>query len=240
MSFSQEEMYAFLTQIRFEFEKSLTYYRTYEVEVMKLEDGDNFGRVAVGSPQLAASTDTSYILAEVVGSARSFMQPAVGDKGLLFFVNANPSEPRFLSTSQKAFMLDAPEQRKFTLASTPRVNSILDVDEDGGFTLESRSENGKNSITSPSVLGQKLKDLLDYIFDKYLKDIYTRLDEISQQVSQHIHPTGVGPSGAAIAPTPTKMSAVSQNSGSQISDLGSKKAEYAEPGKLLSTTNKNN
>lgn len=252
--FNETEMEDFLKVLEQTIKGMLVYYKLYPATVESVSDYAKVGRVRVDCVFLGASEEddtgagasdvTNYqsVNALVMGNTRGYISPKVGDRGILFFANASSDDPRFIPDSVIGLVdKDLEEQVKYTLISTRESGSVITVEEKEGFVIESKSDKGAKSDVSAMVLGGKLKEILDYVFDMYLKDIYNRLKVLNEIVVGHKHPTATpGPPSVLLPPEAVKITTQIQGIGDKLGDIGSKKSDYSKDGNLLSTTNRNN
>ena len=218
----------------------IRYYKFYYSEVKLAADLEFKGHVMVACDQLGATKPFEWIRAMPVSGGRSYIAPKRGDKGMLFFQDADALQARFLAFPQSSFLDKLPTQKKSTLVETPTMGSKIDVDElVGGFTIHSKSPLGSISSPEPTVLGDKLKDLWDFQMEMN-NTILTMLNTILGYMMTHIHGTGVGPSSPAMPPTPVNVAKDKVKVSAEQVKITAKKSQYAIPGQLLSPSNKMN
>jgi len=239
--FSPEEFDVFLNKLFDTVKEKLKYYRTYTAEVKAVSDMDMKGKIGLECLELLAKTPETYIWALPVGNPRMFGAPKIGDLVTLFFKDADPSEARFLSDAPAEIVSATSIQDIYTIIECATNGSSLKCDDkSGGFTIESKSQASGNIAVEAMVLGQKLKELIDYILDQYIKDIYIRLEKIDTDIANHLHISPVGQTSPTIAPEMVNRQKDKAEIGAKKSDIASKKSNYAQPGNLLSKVNKNN
>lgn len=220
---------------------NLQFYRFYPAEVKLLLDVDMDGWVELEVPHLHANDFLSNIKAEVVMPPRAAIYPAVGDQGMLFFMNADPGLPKFLALSASDIEKDSlPQQTTHTLVKTAMFGSELKVDElKGGFTMQSASPLGMIADPEKMPLGEKIQKNLEFMAEQ-INDLWDAIGDANKAISAHIHGTGVGPSGPAMPPdSPACMKAVTAAKKAVLM-VKKQVATYNIPGQLLSPTNKNN
>jgi len=238
--FNQVEFEVFLDQLLFSLKQKFKYYRTYSAVVKDVNDVQKKGRVGLECLELLAKDAKSYIWALPVGNIRTFYAPKVDDDVILFFKDADPSCPYFIAEPKKDLLVDKPVQDVYTILNAAKTGGLIKYDENEGFTIHSKSQAGSSVEPEPVVLGNKLKELIDYILDSYIKDIYIRLEKIDDDIANHIHSHPMGPTGATLPPAAVNRSTDKSQIGQKKSDISNKKSDYASPGKLLSKVNKIN
>lgn len=218
----------------------MRFYKFYYAEVKLAADIEFEGHVMVSCEQLAATKPFEWVRAMPISGGRGYIAPKRGDKGMLFFQNADPLEARFIAFPQFNLMEKLPTQKKSTLIETPTMKSKIDVDElVGGFTIHSKSPLGSISSPEPTVLGEKLKDLWDFQMEMN-NTMLGLINSILGYMMTHIHGTGVGPSSPAMAPTPVNVSKDKVKVSSEQVKITAKRSQYSIPGQLLSPSNKMN
>lgn len=219
----------------------LMFYRIYPCVVAGVLDLKFSGWVDLEVPHLEANDFLSHIRAEVVQSPRSAVYPAEGDRGVLFFVNADPSLPKFLPLAGDTIDTeDLPTQTKHTLIKTGMMGSLFTVDElKGGFKIHSKSPVGTISDPSFMPLGEKVKDNFVFVGEQ-LGKIWEAIAALNKAVGKHIHGTGSGPSSPAL--TPDSVSVSTEVTAAKKEQITVKKqiASYGVPGELLSPSNECN
>lgn len=241
MMVDESEFGLFLDVLVDKIKDQLKYYRTYSAKVKIVADVMSEGRVALECQELLAKDPLSYIWALPVGNPRSFLQPKVDDNVILFFKDADVNQPKYLSEIQSDMIETMPLQNKYILMQAATFGSSLMCDDAaGGFTIESKSPAGSAAAIEKMVLGEKLKSLIDYILDSYIKDIYERLEKLDDDLMKHKHTAPTGPTSPALPPTPTNRAADKSAIAGKKANISAKKSEYAVPGNLLSIVNKNN
>lgn len=216
------------------------YHKFYYGEVQLAADLFLAGHVMVQCDQLGCTLPYEWLRVQPIGGPRSAIFPKRGDKGLIFFQDADPEWPKFLPLPPKDMVAKLPIQKKYTLLKTAVMGSSIDVDElIGGFTIESKSPLGMVASVEPTVLGTKLKELWDWQMD-FNKVILQLLNSILGHVMEHIHQSPVGPTSPAMPPVVAKIAADKVKVSSEQVKVTAKKAAYMIPGQLLSPSNKMN
>lgn len=238
----QSEFNVFIELLREWIKNQFKYWKTYSATVKDGKDSiTKKGGVFLECLDLLAKDKESYILAYPVGNPRSFVLPKVGDSVVLFFKDGDSEQARYMSEIPESFIKEAEEQEIYTIFDSPLNSSQIVFNEKEGFTIESKSDKGGDA-PEPTVLGTKLKELLDKIFDDYFKDIYTHIDTVAGEVTTHMHPTSSpgAPTGPPNPPTSILLQKLKGDIGAKKGGLGQVKSGYGEAGKLLSKVNKIN
>lgn len=238
----QREFEQFLDQLMYTIKDKFKYWRTYSATVKMVTDIFQMkGLVGVECLELLAKDPLSYIWARPVGSFRGYAPPKEGDQVILFFKDTNPESPRIIADIPEGMAAMMPIQMKYTLVETAQDGSYINVEEFKGFTIESKSVLGAIAPIEKMVLGEKLKSLLDSIFDDYITDIYDKIDKVAGEMLVHMHTGNMGVN-TPLAPGGTQviMGQVRGEIGAKKGEIKAKKALYGQDGQLLSPANKNN
>lgn len=237
-----EDIGEFFDQIERLVHEAMKPYRTYYAKVAKVKDKDcKAGGVYVEVPELGAfkmPKDSAYegdlMYVPVLTPWRGTIWPKVGDEGYVFFLGIGFTEPRFVLDGHDLFVENKTEQEKNVLAELNE-GSIFSHTKDKGFELKATKG---NSATEPTVLGDYLKDLIDFQMDlnKFMLD---KIKELYGMAKDHTHNCGTGMGGAS-ATNGAKAAKATPIIVSKKSGVDSKKTEYAQAGKLRSKVNKIN
>lgn len=242
MNINAEEFDAFLDELIELVRDKFKYWRTYTATVKLNADAiDRKGQVALECLELLAKDQASYIWAKPVGAQRNYVPPKVGDLVILFFKDTDPDQPRFIADLNDDYIESMPMQNKATLVEMPTNGSKIEVDDlSGGFTVESKSPMGQSASPEKMALGEKMKDLFDYILDKYVNDLYEHVDTLYTMMASHTHTSPVGPTSSCMPPVSSEAPVKKGLVATKKADIPAKKAGYSPPGQLLSPTNKCN
>lgn len=219
------------------------YYMMYKCEVASPTDpvGLN-GWVEVFCPELGSNKNNplTWIRCMVMQSPRSAVFPKLGDEGVLFFLSANPDQPRFMAETPQDMVAEKPLQQLHTIFKSPVAGSFIEVDEvEGGFEIKSESAGGALSESEPMVLGNKLYEHLDSI-SKQLESLWGAIQELNKNMNTHTHASSMGPTTPPLPPVSINSSREIGKAIKAVSRIKTEIAKRKTRGQLLSPSNKNN
>lgn len=213
------------------------YYKSYHAKVaINLDPLKLSGGVLLEVPEIGAIDALSFIRAEVMQAPRSASWPAIDDTGIVFFVNADCDQARFIPDAPEAMIEPLPLQKLYTIVETSLSKSSITVDELlGGFTINSLSPIGLISVPEPTVLGDGLAVFVAEIYEE-VKLIRDELKKLFDMVGTHTH-IGMIPTSPPLPPVAIEapLGAIAQSLRKIVLDAN--EAFLDVPGFLYSTSN---